>query len=267
MIALLAALLASVALAAPPALPESATYRVGAVLGSADRVLETESTIAVDRLKGRRWTFSITRSSASVEGRENWMFDSAQPRPTDPWPVTQMAAIGRVPAEVLLDKAGRPSAIGDVDGWRARARAALGELQLPEQADTGGEALLDADGLLEAYQRDFPGRPPKGTWTRAETVLDVPAERIETCAEEADGDRVTWRCEGTLTGTTTTDQGTTTIEDGRTSTVLVFDGDGLLSAESRWEATIRTVQDGAERARPVVARRLLVREAAKAADI
>ena len=260
-------LLALAALAGSGAPAESATYRVGAVLGSADRVLTTESTIAVERVRGRRWTFAITRSSASVEGRENWMFDSAQPRPTDPWPVTQMATIGRVSAEILLDKAGRPVGLADVAGWEDRSRAALADLKLPGEADTGGAALLDADGLLEAYQRDFPGRPPKGSWTRIETVLDVPAQRIEDCAQEEAGDRITWRCEGTLTGTATVDGGTTTIEDGKTSTILVFDDVGLLSAESRWDATIRTVQGAEERARPVVGRRLLVREPADAADI
>jgi hypothetical protein len=240
-------LLASVH-AAP--LPDSAVYRVGAVMGSAERVLTSEIEVAVEHAGGKHWTFAVRRSLTTVEGGETWRFDSAAPQPTDPWPVSQQHAIAAVPVRILVDALGRPSAVAD-PGWQETALAALAALPLPASAAASGEALVDEAGIIEGYARDFPGYPPKnGAWVRPERVAGVLAQRTETCTTAADDGQTVIQCAGTVEAPA--------LQGGVSRTELTYDRHGLVRMDTSWEATVLV---GAER-RPtfVGARRRVQRQ-------
>ena len=231
-------------------LPDSAVYRIGSVMGSAERVLTSEAEVSVTHAGGKRWTFAVQRSLTTLEGGETWRFDSAAPQPTDPWPVSQQHAVEAVPVRILLDGLGRPSAVSD-PAWQEAALAALAALPLPASAAASGEALVDAAGVVEGYARDFPGVPPKGSaWVRPERVAGVLAQRVETCTASTDGGTTHIQCAGTLEAPA--------LQGGVSRTELAYDRQGLVWMDASWEATVLV---GAER-RPefVGARRRVQRQ-------
>jgi hypothetical protein len=211
-------------------LPDAAVYRVGAVMGSAERVLTSETEVTVAHAGGKRWTFAVRRSLTTVEGGETWRFDSAAPQPSDPWPVSQQHAVESVPVRILLDASGRPSAVAD-PAWQETALAALAALPLPASAAASGQALVDAGGVVEGYARDFPGYPPKsGAWVRPERVAGVPAERVETCTTTVDAGTTHIQCVGTLRAPA--------LQGGVSRTELTYDRRGLVWMDASWEATV-----------------------------
>jgi hypothetical protein len=260
---LLSLVLAGVAVGKSSPYFDGERFRVGAVQGAPDRTMTSEYEVAIARAPGHTWSFATLHAISEITGSSGtWKWTADEPRPDDPWPVSQSEAIASVPARCAVEPGGRPTALVDADRWRDDARSALAALHLPDAASESGAALVDADGLLMGLQRDFPGEPPAdGSWTRVETLLGIRASRVETCTRTAEVAATTWKCAGTLAGSTVLDGLATTLEEGTSQTVLVFDDRGLRSVESRWEAMAHLEEPGgAVSIRPVGGRRLVARQ-------
>src|SRR5690606_21213808 len=96
---------------------------------------------------------------------------------------------------------------------------------LPVQALTVAEGLIDPVGLVRGYRRDFPGRPTAGEWVREERLAGLAATRIEICEVRRGLRRTTWTCEGRAEGPS---DGPARLHEVTTRTVLEADRRGLV---------------------------------------
>lgn len=240
---------------------EASIYRVGVVAASGPRTVTSIYTLrVVPRAEERAWAFMTEAAEGSwEEGAAAITWSSEQPKASDPWPVTMQHAISTVPAPIRLDARGRPAELLETPSWKAAARQAVAATDLPEQALSSSEALVDPDGLLRDLARNFPGTPgADGSWVRTETIAGLPATRIETCTSERSGGATTWTCAGRIEGPT---DGNARLVDATSSSVLVVDREGLRSLDHRYEGTLVVLAPDGERAldRAVAGRRKVLR--------
>ena len=184
-------------------------------------------------------------------------FDSAAPSPADPWPLLLQHAIAAVPAQVEMDRQGRPLQLVDPEAWGLAARQAIAEVDVPPGT---GEALIDPDGFVVNLARTFPGRPrARSTWVRQERIAGLLATRTETCGgiDRVDGERHL-RCEGPCTAAA---DAPGDLFDTVCWTELWWDRHGLRKVESGYSGTLITLGDGPEPIDlPIAGQRLLVRK-------
>jgi hypothetical protein len=214
-------------------------WAVDVLAAAGDRTMEANYTLQTERVAGDRWRVS-TRST-----RGTWTdpagpstFDSAVPSPADPWPLTLQHVVGAVPAEVRVER-GRPVALVDPDAWRREALSAVYAAPVPAEALASGEALVDAEGLLDDLARTFPGLPPPdgGDWVRQERIAGIEAVRTEVCERTGSG----WRCEGTAEVAPGSDG---KLFEVGVSTEIVVDGRGVASITSRYTGTAVSLAPG-----------------------
>lgn len=248
---------------APPAgLPRGgqATFAAAYAAAVGERTITSELKIEVRAESTEVWVVrTLTSQGSWEEGGQALTFDAAHPRPADPWPLTAQHAISSVPARVQLDASGRPTELLDPERWRAAARDAVAAAGLsPEAAGSTGE-LVEPEGLIADLRRYFPGEPEAGSsWVRRQTLAGVPVERREQCLESRVAGVRTVQCSGEIRG----ESDRARLEEGRSSTTLVFDGGGMRSHDSSWDAIL--VFDSAEGVptlfEPVAGRRLVRRQ-------
>jgi len=208
--------------------------------------------------RGDIWRVRTDRTEGVVRspGAPDLRFDSASPRPADPWPLVLQHAIAAVPADVRVDADGRPEALVDPEAWSRRAREAIASVDLP--ADSGA-SLIDPDGFVTNLARTFPGVPePRQTWTRDERVAGLMVQRSEDCGRaQRRAGGATVRCEGECIA-----------HDGQAGdlfattcwTEVTWDDDGLRRLETGYSGTRLTMGDADEVLdMPVAGQRLLVR--------
>jgi hypothetical protein len=237
------------------------TWRIGVVTGSAGRTTTEVYTLDAVPRPGGAWAFATRATEGTIEeGAAAIQWSSEDPRPEDPWPLVVQYAISSVPAPIVFDPSGRPERLVDPSAWRDAARAAVAARDLPEQAGSSVEPLLDADGLIRDLQRTFPGQPPAdGAWVRDETIAGLTVRRIETCTASEAGGAVTWTCAGTLEPL---GDRAGRLFDAETTTTLTLDRHGLVTLDSRYVATLVRLDATGERAFdvPVAGRRQVVRQ-------
>jgi hypothetical protein len=265
-LAVLAALAAACAgRAAPGPAPsprEPTVWVVGVVTGSGGRLIAESYTLRAVPRGGGVWAFMTDHASGTIEeGAAALTWDSADPRPEDPWPLVVQHAISSVPAQIQLDDRGRPERLVDPEAWERAARASIADRGLPEQARSSIGPLLDPEGVVRDLRRTLPGLPPDdGPWVRDEQVAGLVVRRTEQCAVELEGRRRAWRCEGTLASLGDV---AAKLFDGTSTTRLVIDARGLVELTSTYEATLVYVDATGQRAvdRPVAGRRQVLRRA------
>lgn len=235
------------------------TWDVAVVASSSARVVTSVYAIEARSSGPGVLAFRTLHSEGSWEERGSALvFDSDQPRGSDPWPLSLQHAVSSVPARVRLDETGAPLELVDEAGWREAALEAVEGLNLPPQAAPSAAALVDPQGLVRDLRRSFPGLPPvEASWTRSEVLAGVPAQRVERCAETHDGSTRTWTCTGEVQGTSDRVR----LDQTTTTTVLEADAQGLLRYESTYEGFVVLMDpDGHEAVRrAVVGRRLVSR--------
>ena len=250
------------ACARPPATAPprgEAVYDVAVLAASGKRVISSVYSLGVQGDTPGVFVFTTLHSEGSwEEGAESVFFDSGVPRPSDPWPLVLQHAISTVPVALTFEK-GAPKAMVDEAGWREAGLTAVNaEMQkrdLPDQARTTGEQLLDPGGVLRDLRRNFPGDPPSGIWSRAVSIAGVPARVTQVC-EKAGARRAV--CSGTAEGPT---EGSTRLHEVDVVTEIVSDGQGLVSLEHTYSGTLVLYDPGQERVldRPIAGKRLVQR--------
>jgi hypothetical protein len=247
----------------PPdtALPrsEASLYDVAVAVASGERTVTSVYLLEVVPDGDRVWTVRTVHTEGTwEEGGESFTFDSDEPRPEDPWPLSLQHAVASVPAAVRFTEDGVPVGLVEEEGWRMAGLKAMQALQLPSQAMSAGDALLDPGGLVRDLQRNFPGMPPEGMWVRDESIVGLPSQRIESCEATTERRRAVWRCEGEVEGPKT---GSARLHQVESSSVVVMDGRGLLSLEGTFSGTVVMLDESGTDLvdRPVAGRRLVVR--------
>lgn len=202
-----------------------------------------KSVTAAYRLESRslgkgRYTVQTTRSLGDwTEGSQTTTFDSAEPRPSDPWPFRAQHAIAEVPAEVRFDKGGRPVDLVDTQAWRDGAWAAVTALHLPAAAAKSTGQLVDPAGWMRDLTRSFPGTPPrKGRWERIEDLAGFGAAVVvEDCARAVTDGLTRWTCVGTASAEA---RDGVTLSEVKTHTEVEIDSRGLLRSSADRQAIL-----------------------------
>jgi len=260
--ALLLALALTACARTPPATTaprKSTVYDVVVMVASAERQVESVYTLAADPIGPGVWVFT-TLSSAGAWSEEGTVlnFDSAQPKRSDPWPVTLQHAISAVPATYQMDERGAPVAILSAEIWKKAAVDVVYGLDLPVQALGAGEALLDPEGMVEDLRRNFPGAPSSATWERSERIAGFKATRRAQCAQRSDAGVLTWTCEGEVIGPA---EGPARLTDVSSTTWIAIDRWGLRRLETTYSGTLVMLGPGGHGVldRPIAGKRLVQR--------
>ncbi len=246
-------------LAGPPR-AETATYGVAVAVASGPRVVTSLYELEVAHDQGNVWTFRTVSSEGSWEEHgERILFDSEQPRSSDPWPVVYQHAISALPTALVMED-GLPVALATEPRWRKAADEVVRGLdRLPPESVTTGLALIDPAGVVRDMQRNFPGQPPEGSWERAISVAAVPAILKEDCSREVANGVTTWTCRGAAQGP---DEGAARLHEVTSKTVLVIDRFGLASMDLTWAGTLVVLAPDQKGVidRPVAGHRLVQRK-------
>jgi len=248
----------------PAAMPDPErprAYKVGVVTANGDAFATSITTLRVVPRGDQVYAFTTEHTEGSwEEGAAAMTFDSATPRPSDPWPVTLQHAVATVPAPIRVDDRGRLVDFEQQEAWKRAARAAIDAAELPPQAQVAAESLIDPQGVLRDLRRNFPGLPEiEGTWEREETIAGVPARRVETCEQQEQPKSIVYTCTGTIQGP---QEGTARLVDGTSRTVLTIDRSGLVDLDLTYEGTLVLLAPDGKQVldRAVAGRRKVVRQ-------
>jgi len=237
------------------------TWRVGVIAGSGDRTVTDIYTLRALPRPGGSWAFLTDDAEGTwEEGAGALSWSSAEPRPEDPWPIVLQHTISTVPAQIVLDATGRPDHFVDADAWRRAARSAVATLDLPPQASSSVEPLLDPQGLLRDLRRSLPGLPPaEGDWVREEPIAGLVVRRIERCTASRENGRSIYRCAGTLEPVEAV---AALLHETRSTTVITLDHRGLVELDTGYDATLVYLDPSGERAldRAIAGQRKVVRQ-------
>ena len=237
----------------------AAVYDVVVAVASADRQVEAVYVLSVDAIASDVAVYATLSSSGLwTEEASAITFDSENPKRSDPWPITLQNAIAAVPATVQLDRAGAPLALLSPEDWKRTAIDEVYGLDLPVEALSSGEALIDPPGVIADLKRNFPGVPQDEVWERSERIAGVGATRRERCTKTQETGRLVWTCEGDILGPET---GPARLHDTLSSTRIEVDRWGLRLLETTYAGTLVLLGPGGEGVldRPVAGKRLVRR--------
>jgi hypothetical protein len=228
-------------------------------VASANRQVESIYALQIEPAADGVWIVTTTHSRGSWDqDGVRTEFDSETPKASDPWPVRLQHAISHVPTAYTLDDRGAPTGLFDPKEWKKVALSVIYSLDLPVEAMTAGEALLDPEGLVADLVRDFPGTPPEGQWTRSERIAGLGATRREQCSVQRRGPTEMWECIGEVEGPT---DGSARLYKVASITLIEIDRHGLKRLETTYSGTLVMVGPGGDGVldRPIAGKRMVQR--------
>jgi hypothetical protein len=238
----------------------SSEFQVNALAAVGQRFVSERYLLQLSRRGRDAVEVKTVRPSGEIEAAGlSIQYDSAAPKPSDPWPLSIQTAIGRVPVVLHLDVDGQPTHIASTLEWRELAWESIQAMGVPASAKNAAEALLQPDSVVANFARDVPGLPIEGKpWLRTVQLAGLKVALTQDCTREK-GPRIWhWTCAGT-SGSATHARGQ--IFDLNTVTEITTDRLGLIEHTMVYDGIlIRADSNGALSLHAIAGKRSVKRQ-------